>query len=103
MATVQNPPHRHHYIPQFYLREWTGPDGRLERYTKPHGNKLDIKRRPTKTVGWWDDLYRAPENDPVKDYFLEWGFFKELDDRAARVMRKLNSTPIPSSHRDWCL
>ncbi len=92
----QNPPHRHHYIPQFYLREWTGKDGRLERYTQPYRSKLDIKRRPTKAVGWWDDLYIAPENDPHKNYFLEWGFFKQLDDRAARVFRKLNGAPIPA-------
>lgn len=92
----QNPPHRHHYIPQFYLRRWTGIDGRLERYTKPYPNRLDIKRRPTKAVGWWDDLYIAPENDPHKNYFLEWGFFRQLDDRAARVVQKLNATPIPT-------
>jgi hypothetical protein len=96
MSKAQNPPHRHHYVPQFYLREWTGPDGKLERYTKPIEGKLDIKRRPTKAVGWWEDLYRAPENDPHKDNFLEWGFFKQLDDRAARVFRLLNSTPIPA-------
>jgi hypothetical protein len=91
---AENPPRRHHYIPQFYLREWTGADGRLERYTKPYSSKLDIKRRPTKAVGWWEDLYRAPENDPHNDHFLEWGFFQELDDRAARVLRKLNASPV---------
>jgi hypothetical protein len=98
MATsnAQNPPHRHHYLPQFFLKEWTGDDGRLERFTKPYRNKLDIKRRPTKAVGWWDDLYIAPEGDPHKSHFLEWGFFKQLDDGAARVLRKLNATPIPA-------
>ena len=100
MSNVQNPPRRHHYIPQFYLREWTGPDKQLERYTKPIEGKLDIKRRPTKAVGWWVDLYRAPENDPYKDHFLEWGFFKLLDDRAAQVFRKLNAPTIPTLSGD---
>lgn len=95
LAKTQNPPHRHHYIPQFYLRQWTGQDGHLERYTKPIPTKLEIKRVSTKAVGWWDDLYRAPEHDPHKDQFLEWGFFSELDDRTARVLRKLNETQIP--------
>ena len=96
MIKPQNPPHRHHYIPRFYLREWTGPDAQLERYTKPIASKLEIKRVSTKAVGWWDDLYRAPENDPHKDQFLELGFFQNLDDRTARVLRKLNQTPIPT-------
>jgi hypothetical protein len=26
-------PIRHHYIPVFYLKKWTGPDGRLCEYS----------------------------------------------------------------------
>jgi hypothetical protein len=95
LGKTQRPPRRHHYIPQFYLRRWTGADGQLERYTKPIPGKLEIKRVSTKAVGWWENLYRAPENDPQKDQYLERFFFRALDDQAARVFEKLNCTPVP--------
>jgi hypothetical protein len=35
-------PAKHHYIPEFYLKWWTGHDGRLERYTQPIPGGLGI-------------------------------------------------------------
>ncbi|MGR3269772.1 DUF4238 domain-containing protein [Thalassococcus profundi] len=31
----KNPPRKHHYIPQFYLRSWCGLDGNLFEFSIP--------------------------------------------------------------------
>jgi hypothetical protein len=34
----QNPPWRHHYIPEFYLKRWaSGKQGELVQFSKPYG------------------------------------------------------------------
>ncbi len=29
-------PHRHHFVPAFYMRQWHGPDEKLVEYTIKH-------------------------------------------------------------------
>ncbi len=33
-------PHRHHFIPAFYLRQWHGADEKLVEYTIKHGKLI---------------------------------------------------------------
>jgi len=35
---------KHHYIPQFYLKQWTGVDRRLCEYSRPY-DRLKTRRR----------------------------------------------------------
>ena len=44
-----NPPRKHHYSPAFYLKRWTGPDGRVCEMRKwPHG-VVDRRKHPNAT------------------------------------------------------
>jgi len=84
---------RHHYIPQFYLKFWTGDDGRLERYTRPIASKIMVRRAFPSETGFEPDLYRAPVADPIAAHRLETDFLQQLDSRAALVFAKLNAFP----------
>ena len=83
-----NDPISHHYIPQFYLRQWTGPDGRLFRYHRPHDRVVVSKPTPEYT-GFEDYLYTV--NIPNDPQILEKEFFSKLDHYAALVLERLKN------------
>lgn len=87
---MQNPPRKHHYIPEFLTRGWAGSDGRVERFTKHRD--IVVRRVPPSRVGWQLDLYAMPGGDPDAQ-FLEERFFRALDDVAARALRKMRARP----------
>ena len=81
-----NPPHRHHYIPSFYLSRWaTGHDGRLCQYSRPHNRVVRNRRHPTAT-GFADKLYelRGLEDDLANA--VETKFFSPVDNAAADAL-----------------
>lgn len=86
-------PRKHHYIPQFYLRAWTGYDGRLLRYDNPFGSKITAKRVFTSQVGFEERLYSARNFADTDPEWLETEFFQKIDDGASKALRKLSQTP----------
>lgn len=91
---VSPPPRKHHFIPEFYLRWWTGADGRLERFTSPVDGKIVVRRVSPSEVGWEEDLYRAPHEDEKEAQHLEISFFQAIDSAAARALTVLNQGGI---------
>jgi Protein of unknown function (DUF4238) len=81
-----NDPIRHHYSPQFYLRQWAGSDGRLFRYHRPHHRVVVSKRSPEHT-GFEDYLYTVEGGDDPQ--ILEKGFFSNVDNYAAPILEAL--------------
>lgn len=79
-----NQPWRHHYIPQFLLRQWAGNDGMIERYTRPH-KSLIRERVSTKAAGFQRNLYATSDTSMQ----LEDTFFKQVDNNAATAHQKL--------------
>lgn len=75
-----NPPSKHHYIPEFYLKRWCVDGERFVRYTRPRPNKLDVKRCYPGEAGFEYNLYRSPAQDPHKAQLLETQFFAKVDD-----------------------
>jgi len=51
-----NEPISYHYLPVFYLRQWTGGDGRLFRYYRGNGRVISSPISPKRT-GSEDRLY----------------------------------------------
>jgi hypothetical protein len=37
---------KHHYIPEFYLKQWAGPDGRLCEFSRPYKRVLPRMTHP---------------------------------------------------------
>ena len=82
-----NDPIRHHYVPQFYLREWAGPDGRLFWYHRPF-NRVVVRHELPKNIAYEPYLYTIRgTTDPQ---ILEKKFFSDLDNYAALVLQRLS-------------
>jgi len=89
-------PEKHHYIPEFYLRWWTGEDGRLDRYTREYRGKMMVRRSFPSETGFVKKLYESPGENPELRNWMETALFQRIDSRAARVLVKLNSDPVPN-------
>jgi hypothetical protein len=79
----------HHYLPSFYQARWAGPDGRLRRFSKPHGDKLVAKWVSPLVSGGEDLLYTDPMAEPSMAQGLETGFMSPLDSAAAEALAAL--------------
>jgi hypothetical protein len=85
----QNPPWRHHYIPEFYLRQWTSEKGQLTQFSKPYLDKVVAKRVYPRQTGFQDrlnDLEGLPE---AERHQLETHFYSPVDSAAASVLHAL--------------
>jgi hypothetical protein len=79
---------KHHYIPVFYLRQWTGDDGRLCEFSKPY-DRVKPRRVAPDGTAYVRGLNTIPDMAPEDADFLETYFFKKTDDDAARALRIL--------------
>jgi hypothetical protein len=85
-----NAPWRHHYLPEFFLRQWCGKDGKLQRFTRtPTGKIVTYRRFPSET-GFDEDLYTVPGiSDPWDATIIEHKFFSPVDSEAAVALEEL--------------
>src|SRR5580704_6445010 len=81
-------PHRHHFIPAFYLRQWHGPDDKLVEYTIKY-RKLITKSVSADATGFERDLYKFPELPSPLSQFLERQFFNYADHTASQALAML--------------
>jgi Protein of unknown function (DUF4238) len=81
-------PIRHHYIPIFYLKQWTGTDGRLCEYSRPY-KTVKAKRKYPAATGYVDGLYALPDAPPGGQQVIEKRLMGHVDDLAARAVKVL--------------
>lgn len=96
----QNPSWRHHYIPVFYLKQWTGSDGRLVQYSRPFRDIVARNRVSPKQTGFEDrlnELADLPEPDRQR---LETHFYSPVDSSAALVMHALQAGRTEFNQRE---
>ncbi len=79
---------RHHYIPIFYLKQWSGEDGRICEFSKPHDRVKPRKVHPTGTA-YMDGLNAVHGLPREEEQYLEDVFYKTADDDAARALRHM--------------
>ncbi len=100
-------PNRHHYIPVFYLKQWTGPDGRLCEYSRPY-KETRAKRKHPSATGYVDGLYSLPDVPPEQTQKIETQLMKSVDDWAAKALNELlQNNPRPGQFDPrlalgWC-
>jgi hypothetical protein len=92
-----NYPIDHHFIPAFFLQQWTDADKKLVEYTIKVG-KLIIKRVGPRSTGYETGLYSFPELPPDVAQYLEQVFFDYADRMAAEALHgQLAGKPKSSS------
>jgi Protein of unknown function (DUF4238) len=94
-------PKRHHFNPEFYLRQWAGADGLICEIKKDHG-KVQAQRKSPKATGFQRDLYRIDGVPDEHAQHVEKNFMAPLDNDAARALQKIlsgDSTPWTGDER----
>lgn len=97
----------HHYVPQFYLKQWADPDGRIPNYRWLGNRAVFGHIKSSKGTGFEPDLY-AREHVPAEErHLVETGFFSVLDNRAAlihaRLIRMEQFTFTAEERHDWAM
>lgn len=86
-----NAPRKHHYIPQFWSKNWTRVDGRAQRFTMPYRRILVSERKPPSAIGWQRNLYEVPTYERQSIDF-ETAYFREIDQRASNLFDHLKNS-----------
>ena len=73
---------KHHYIPVFYLREWTNADGRLVEFSRPTGKEVHPRSTAPKGTGYIRGLYRLNHLSGDGAEAFERFFFSLVDNLA---------------------
>jgi hypothetical protein len=83
-----NAPSKHHFLPEFYLRRWADAQGMFMRFTEVRPGVLGYRRVHPAQAGFKTDLYRLPgdHDNEMAAQLLEWGFFRHVDNDAARAL-----------------
>ncbi|QBM78197.1 DUF4238 domain-containing protein (plasmid) [Sphingomonas sp. AAP5] len=88
-STKQNPSRRHHFIPQFLLREWGDGAGDLVCYWPRGDGKVRSKPLSPKSVAYKDWIYETTGFSAEHAQQMEDIYFKLIDDRASNAHRLL--------------
>lgn len=79
---------RHHYVPQFYSKQWCGNDGRLCEFSRPYREVIERRKYPSET-GYQIDLYTVPGAPNGISTYIEDQFLKLSDQRANDALQLL--------------
>jgi hypothetical protein len=97
----------HHYVPQFYLRYWADPDGRIPHYRWLNGRAVYGNIRSARGAAFQKDLYAREYVPPEERHRIETHFFSILDDRASKIHAKLERrerfTFTHEERHDWAI
>jgi hypothetical protein len=79
---------KHHYIPQFYLKQWTGVDRRLCEYSRPYDRLKTRRRFPSETAFEYGTTTLTTYPAPVSE-IVERKLMQAIDDTASKALRFL--------------
>jgi hypothetical protein len=79
---------KHHYIPQFYLKQWTGADRRLCEYSRPYDRMKTRRRFPSETGFEYGLTTLTTYPEPVSE-IVERRLMQAIDDSASKALRYL--------------
>lgn len=82
--------HRNHYVPEFYLRNWSKDGTTIFVYSLlvPDSRIRYWKQKSIKYTAVWNDFYTRNEGEKEVDDFEKW-FNKEFESPVKRVFEKL--------------
>ncbi len=82
---------KHHYLPEFYLKQWAGEDRKLCQYSKVHGNRIFTRRVFPSETGFLNRLYSVDGASEDLEHRVEEDFYSPADSKAAQSMSLLLS------------
>ncbi|CAN96462.1 Hypothetical protein sce6295 [Sorangium cellulosum So ce56] len=111
MGSTSQPSRRHHYVPQFYLRQWADDDSKLWCYKRERSGKLSETQVAPRATAFQEHLYSVRDTAPFLPErtpdVIEGQFFSPLDNAASQVFQKILSgrgLPLPETEKTtWAL
>jgi hypothetical protein len=90
---------RHHYIPEFYLRQWAGPDGRVCEFSQRYKGIVKPRMTHPAGTGYEENLYTLAGFPAETAQLIEDNFFRVADQFASDALKILlhNNTPEMSA------
>src|SRR5271156_4351330 len=88
MSNKMSIPRDHHFVPQFYTKQWIGADNELCEFTRPYKALVDRRKSPAAT-GFKRDLYRIEGVSEEICQSIELGFMRLTDQGAHLILQKL--------------
>ncbi|QND12960.1 DUF4238 domain-containing protein [Rhizobium leguminosarum bv. trifolii] len=82
-------PIRHHFLPVFYLKQWSTGDGRIVEFSIPFRKVVKPKRVHPKGTGFIDRLYAIEGLPGEVSFEVEKDFLSPVDSRAANALDAL--------------
>lgn len=79
---------KHHFIPIFYLKQWTGNDKKICEYKQRYHGVLPKRVYPNHT-GYVHGLYSVPGMPPEDAQYVEKRFMQAVDDKASIALRAI--------------
>jgi hypothetical protein len=79
---------KHHYIPVFYLQQWTNGNGRFIEYRREN-NKVVARPTSPKGTGYVRGLYRRPNVPDDKAEIIETVYMRQVDNGAAPALKTM--------------
>jgi Protein of unknown function (DUF4238) len=89
---MQNPPTKHHYIPEFYLKSWADDNGQICRFNRPYKSVV-CRKVYTSEVGFVHSLYSVPGVKPELAQKIETDWFRLVDQKGSDALQKLFTSP----------
>lgn len=85
---------KHHYIPVFYLKQWSDCDGRIRYYVYKNGHFVSDTIAP-KNTGYERGLYSVyPDDEQIDSNIVEEAYFKKIDTHAANALSILTTDGV---------
>jgi hypothetical protein len=80
---------RHHYIPEFYLKQWAGPDRRVCELCERYKGIVKPRRTHPAGTGYVENLYTLAGFPPETAQLIENKFFRVTDQFASDALNIL--------------
>lgn len=85
--------HKNHYVPQFYLKQWSTDNTKIWEYKLLVSNsRVSIWKSASieDAIGWRRDLYTGYINDSETDEIEKW-YEREIENPAQNVIERVNN------------
>lgn len=89
----ENKPHKHHYLPIFYLKRWAerSNDAKLVEFSRPYGPQVKPRRVAPAGTGFLERLYAIEGLPPDQAQQVEQEFMQPVDTVAAEALAVLEA------------
>jgi len=96
-------PHKHHFLPVFYLKNWAQNEGKLVQFSRPYKNIVKPQRKHPDGTGYIDKLYAIEGFGGAVSQEVEKSFLSPVDSRAASALLSMlkGEMVTPQERKAW--